>query len=217
MAGEIAEIGQRRVAGVEQPQLHVLERRHVRDHLHASGREIRPSGREAIFHDPLRERLRHHRPRIGHAERGRDLRAVDVGGLRHDPVHHGRREGHFGFDPSGEIARSQGGELRHDPPRGMAIGGKIVARQNGEGGDTRIPPPRQRGDEKSDGRARRVRILQVMNDVGMALVQVAGLRRVAVALLGHRQRDDARGRVGQARDQRGGLLAGDFASRAPSR
>ena len=31
MAGEIAEIGQRRVAGVEQPQLHVLERRHVRN------------------------------------------------------------------------------------------------------------------------------------------------------------------------------------------
>ena len=29
IAGEIAEIGQRRVAGVEQPQLHVLERRHV--------------------------------------------------------------------------------------------------------------------------------------------------------------------------------------------
>ena len=30
MAGEIAEIGQRRVAGVEQPQFHVLERRHIR-------------------------------------------------------------------------------------------------------------------------------------------------------------------------------------------
>ena len=50
-------------------------------------------------------------------------------------------------------------------------------------------------------RARRVGILQVMNDVGMMLVQVAGLRRVAVALLGDRQRDDARGRVSQARDQ----------------
>ena len=45
----------------------------------------------------------------------------------------------------------------------------------------------------------------------MIFVQVAGLRRVAVALLGDRQRDDTRGRVGEARDQRGGFLLGDFA------
>ena len=50
-----------------------------------------------------------------------------------------------------------------------------------------------------------------MNDVGMAFVEVAGLWRVAVALLGHRQRNDARGRIGQVRDQGGGILAGDFA------
>ena len=65
-----------------------------------------------------------------------------------------------------------------------------------------VSSSRQRGDQESDGRARRVRILQVMNDVGMAFVQIAGLRRVAVALLGDRQRDDARGRVGHACDQR---------------
>ena len=137
--------------------------------------------------------------------------AVGVGGLRHDPVHHRRREGDLGFDPFGEIARSQGGELRHDPPDGMAVGGEIVAGQHGEGGSARNPPARQRGHEESDRRARRVRILQVMNDVGMTLVEIAGLRRVAVALLGDRQRDDARGRIGHARDQRGGFLGGDFA------
>ena len=70
MAGEIAEIGQRRVTGVEQPQLHVLERRHVRNQLHAGSREIRPAGRKAIFDDPLRERFCDDRPRVGHAERG---------------------------------------------------------------------------------------------------------------------------------------------------
>ena len=50
-----------------------------------------------------------------------------------------------------------------------------------------------------------------MNDVGMIFVEVAGLRRVTVTLLGDRQRDDTRGRVGQARDQRRGFLLGDFA------
>ena len=104
MTGEIAEIGQRRVTGVQQPQFHVLERRHIRDHLHARGREIRTSGRKAIFNDPLREWLRHHRPRVGQAESGGNLGPVEVGGLGHDPVHHGRRESHLGFDPFGEIA-----------------------------------------------------------------------------------------------------------------
>ena len=93
----------------------------------------------------------------------------------------------------------------------MAVGGEIVARQNRERGCACNPPARQRGDEKSDGRARRARILQVMNDVGMMLVQVAGLRRVTVALLGDRQRDDARGRVGEAGDQLPWFLGGDFA------
>ena len=57
-----------------------------------------------------------------------------------------------------------------------------------------VLPARERGHEKSDCRARRVGILQVVNDVGMTFVQFAGLRRMAVALLGDRQRDDARGR-----------------------
>ena len=68
----------------------------------------------------------------------------------------------------------------------MAVGGEIVARQNRERGCACNPPARQRGDEKSDGRARRARILQVMNDVGMMLVQIAGLRRMTVTLLGNR-------------------------------
>src|ERR1044072_988 len=57
------------------------------------------------------------------------------------------------------------------------------------------------GDETADGRARRARVLQVMNDVGMLFVEIAGLRRVTIALLGHRQRDDARSRARQPRDQ----------------
>ena len=41
--------------------------------IYACGREVRPSGRKAILDDPLREWLRHHRPRVGHAERRRNL------------------------------------------------------------------------------------------------------------------------------------------------
>ena len=49
-----------------------------------------------------------------------------------------------------------------------------------------------------------------MNDVGMTFVEIAGLRGVTVTLLGHRQRDDARGRVGQPRNQLPGFPGGDF-------
>src|SRR6187399_1829441 len=52
-----------------------------------------------------------------------------------------------------------------------------------------------------------------MNDVGMCFVEVAGLRRVAIALFSDRQRDDAGGRVGQSCEQRGWSLTGDFAGK----
>ena len=41
----------------------------------------------------------------------------------------------------------------------------------------------------------------------MPLVEIAGLRRVAIALFGYRQRDDANGRISHPLDQRGRLLA----------
>jgi len=34
------------MAGIEQPQLHVLERRYIGDELRAGEREIRPAGRK---------------------------------------------------------------------------------------------------------------------------------------------------------------------------
>jgi len=49
-----------------------------------------------------------------------------------------------------------------------------------------------------------------MDDVGMMFVEIAGLRGVTVTLLGHRQRDDARGRAGQPRNQLPGFPGGDF-------
>jgi hypothetical protein len=58
------------VAGIEQPQLHVFERRHVGDELHAGAGKIRPARRKMILDDPLRERLGDHGPGVAHAEFG---------------------------------------------------------------------------------------------------------------------------------------------------
>jgi hypothetical protein len=46
---------------------------------------------------------------------------------------------------------------------------------------------------------------EVVNDIGMLCVELAGLRRVAIALLGDGQRDDARGGIGHPRDQARGI------------
>ena len=50
-------------------------------------------------------------------------------------------------------------------------------------------------------------IFQIMNDIGMLLVQFAGLRRVAVALFGDRERNDPRRRIGHACDQARGVFS----------
>ena len=62
VAGEIAEIGERGMTGVEQSQLHQLERLDVGDELDARGGEIGPARAKAVLDHPLRERLGHHRP-----------------------------------------------------------------------------------------------------------------------------------------------------------
>ena len=151
-----------------------------------------------------------HGPRVGHAEFGGDRRAVGVGGFRHDAVHHRRRAGDVIRDPLSEFGRSQVRELRQDPFHGMAVGRKIVAGENGEGRHARRPPARQCGHDESRRRSRRVGICEVMDDVGMVGVEFAGLRRVAIAFLGDRQRDDARGGIGHARDQLRGIVLRDF-------
>jgi hypothetical protein len=51
---------------------------------------------------------------------------------------------------------------------------------------------RERRDEQSGDAARRLRLLQIVDDVGMARIEAARRGLVAVALLGHRQRDDPR-------------------------
>jgi hypothetical protein len=84
---------------------------------------------------------------------------------------------------------------------GVAVGGEIVTGEDGEGGDARSSPALKRRHDESRRRSRRVRMSEVVNDIGMLFVEFAGLRRVTIALLGDGQRDDARGGIGHARDQ----------------
>jgi hypothetical protein len=54
-----------------------------------------------------------------------------------------------------------------------------------------------------------MRMAQVVNDIGMVFVEFAGLRRVAIALLGDGERDDPRSGIGKQRDPAFRVLRGD--------
>ena len=60
----------------------------------------------------------------------------------------------------------------------------------------------QRLDDQARRGARGLAVGEVVHDVGMRLVQRAGRRVVAIALLGDRQRHDPHARVGHGREQR---------------
>ena len=75
---------------------------------------------------------------------------------------------------------------------------QVVAAEHGERPHAPHAPRAQRRDEHRDGRNRRLRALAVRDDVRMCQVQGSGRGIVAVALLGHRERDDLRGRRAEA-------------------
>ena len=194
---------------VQHPELHELERRDLRDHLGADFMPIRAAIREDIFDRPLPERLADDRRGILGADQLRDLGDVGIGRRRHDAVDHGRGEGAIGFDPGGELVVGQRGEIADQASQDMAVRGKVVAAQRGEGAQARIAPRLQAGDEDANGRAWSVGIGEIVDDVGMIGLEAAGRRIVAVALLGDGERDDAGLGRGQLGDEGGGALGRD--------
>ena len=92
VAGEKAEIGERRVAAVQEAQLHRLERRDVGDELRAGVLPARARAGEAVLDHPLRVRLGDDRRGVGDAEQPRGLGDVGVGRRRHDAIDHRARE-----------------------------------------------------------------------------------------------------------------------------
>ncbi len=127
VAGQVAQVAQRLVAGVEQPQLHQLVGLDVVDDLHADPLQRRPPGGEAVLEHPLGERLTHHRPPVVDAEPVREHGPVRVGGHRGDPVHHRVRERDVLLDPVGQLRVPQPGERADHRVRHRAVALDVVA------------------------------------------------------------------------------------------
>ncbi len=194
------------MCAVEQAELHLLEGRDLRNELRAGPLPGRARCCEAVLDHPLTERLAADRRGILDAQPARDRGDVFGRGRRHDAIDHGRRERDLALDPGRKAVVAQSREGEHDGAQRPAVLGQIIAADDGQGTDSRLAAPLQPRDEQADRAARRFRVLEVMADLGVALVERAGCRVVAVALLGDGQRDHRCRRVGQTADDGCGIL-----------
>jgi hypothetical protein len=115
------------MAGVEQPQLHQLVRRHVFHRQHADLFERRPAGGKVVLERPGGERLRDHRPLVFDAELLGQSRDDLGGGDRGDSVDH--RVGEFRVlrHPAGQAGVGSIREGAECLPRDVSVALDVVA------------------------------------------------------------------------------------------
>ena len=189
--------------GVEDPQLRLLVVGDVGDELDARALPGRPAGREDGPPAPIartaRSRpARRRRPRSRGAGAGRRPSSPGPSGR---PWTRGTRRCRATHADSRRLAVL--GEVERPP---VAVAGPLPGRLSHETtvkglGAGRAPADEGLEQEPRQG-PRRLRVLQVVQDLGTARVErAAGVRR-AVPVLGHRDRHDRHRRVRQARQHR---------------
>ena len=190
------------MGAVQHPQLHVLEGGHVVDHLRPGGGEVGPVAvHEIVLHRPLAEGFVHDGGGVVPARQAFDHRDVGVGRGGGYPVDHGGGKAPLRRDPLRQRGVDPAGKVQHYPAHQRAVVRKVVAGQHRERRQPRIAPPLQGTHDVAGGRARQV-VRQIMRNVRVIDVQVARRRIVAIALLGHGQRDDLHPRIGHGREHR---------------
>ena len=164
----------------------------VGHHLGARRLELRAAAGKAVLDDELREGLGHHRP--GVVEAG-ELWRPPRGRRRWSRARCGRPSSR-GRPPTPRCGcRARDRAALRSAPRSSASSrrcdGRLSQLITANGIEVALEAPRQRLDDDA-GRAPRLhRVVEVVDDIGVLLVELAGRGIVAIALLGHRQRDDA--------------------------
>ena len=218
IAGEVAEIGHGRVAAVEHAELHQLERPDIVDQLAPAVFEAGAVRRKSILDHPLGERLGHDRPGIVEASRFANELAVIVGGGGDDPVDHGRRETRLRCRCSRPASVAQRGEAGDDAAVVSPFDGRLSQHITVNGAMPAVAAQLERLDDQAGGADRRARDGRDRGRCRDGLrVELAGRRIVAIALLGHGQRDDADARIRHRRNEFGRAALWHRARRGTSR
>ena len=184
-------IRDRRVAAVEDADLHQLVRRDIRGEGRADRLQRRPPRRKPVLDDPLPEFLAEHRPVVFDTPAIAQDRAFAVGGGGRDTVDHRIGESDVRPDPAREFRIGEFRNARDGVFANAAVAGNVVARHHGEGRDAGGATALQAGDDQPERGPRRLEALGVGNDVGMGHVEPLRGRRNVVSAFGDRQRHDA--------------------------
>ena len=129
------------------------------------------------------------------------LALILVGRGRRDAVDHRCRAENFTRDERAELGIAERREAVEQPLHQTAVRRKIIAAEDGERFNPRCATPRNRLGNQSDRSSRRVLSAEIMDDIGMRLVQGSGGGVVAIALLRHGQRNNTDAWIGHCRKQ----------------
>ena len=128
--------------------------------------------------------------------------AVGVGGCRNDAVDHRRGERDLAGDVIGQSWVAQPGKAGDDARRRLAIGREVVAAEHRERCSPAwicaLPAHRTIRPGALTGACG---MREIVQNVGMARIQLSGRRIVAIAFLGDRERDDADARIDHRRNE----------------
>jgi hypothetical protein len=206
--GQGAEVAQCRVARVEQAGLHQLVVADVGDEADPDLVQRRAAVAEGVLDEPLGERLGDDRPAVVDAVAGGEGGPLLGRGLRGDPVDHAAGEGHPVGDPAGEHLVAQPGEADDGGAGGLAVAVQVVAGDDGERRQARLPTPVEGLDQVAEDGGRGVRLGQVAVDVGVVGGERAGLRVEQVAVGGDGEGDQTGARVAQPVEDGRGVVGG---------
>ena len=132
--GQVSEVTQALMAGVEQPQLHRLVRRHVVDELDAGLVQRGPAVGEIVLENPHGERLGDHGPGVAHTEFGVQPGDHLGSGDGRDAVDHRVGERGVFAHPLREFGIEPFGVRRERAPGHVPVFHDVVARHDrGEG------------------------------------------------------------------------------------
>ena len=146
-----------------------------------------PAG-EFPFDHPLPERLADGNGGIAVAEPLLDAVEVILRHRRRDAVDHGRREGGIAAIQSAKPLPRRSAKVRTTVFEDHAVGRNVVAGEQRQRLAMRCPAPLQRPRQKAGHAARCLRVGEIVDDVGMAKVELPARRDMAIALFGHRHR-----------------------------
>lgn len=214
VSGEVAEVAQALVGGVEEAELHELVGDDVVNNLDADLVVIGAALGELLLEDPLGEVFADDRPGILVAVLFLDVLTVLVRGLRGDAVNHGVGERDVLLYPGGQLRIDGLGEAQEHLRGDVTVALDVVAAHHCKRGDALLLAGDDGGgDEAEEGDETGEVVLLDGLDVGGNLrvieLELAGDVVEVVATFGDGQGNDVDGRAGKHRNGVGRIVGSE--------